>query len=513
MAFIDASVVNAKMVIKGVSSVASAQNILPTVVSTPSANTSKSVFSTVTGGLNGVSTGVGSLDSAAMAVGQTTNTIARTVDTVNKTARFISSALKSISSTFSSSPTALASGISDRFTKVFNNTNIVDASTSTRKISDPITSFLASKTPGSSAYRISSLQNGSQAVGLTGGSSIAGSGADLMIGTQMSTLIKRYNLDSSSRALNASSNSLGASKLNGLFSTLNRAAVTVRAVTNTVQSEVRAINNVVVSAKREYDAITGVVNSAKDSFNALTSISSINDFTQFVSSVDSLAVGVQEASVGAYYLTNATGSLIDQTGAIIDTYGSGVDAVTANALLQAMSRGGCNTTTKEYLSANNQGSLFNLSIGLASKYGMGREVNDLLGCSFASSPLGQRSITNAFTTIAGSNVDLSTRLLKSVVSSSSIFTNTLGKQIVTNPKLTAVDATKVSDLFSLLGSSPTEAFTLPGTAGDKYPIFDASTLISTQPSFLSAMLGDATIVDYFNSQELKPSLEGLLKFA
>jgi hypothetical protein len=514
MGFIDASLIDAKTINKGTFAIGSSQNSLPNFISTPSSTSSDSIFSTVNGGLGDVNNLAANIGGTATNVAQTVNVVAQTINRVQQTAAFISNAVKSLNGTLSPSTKALATGISGNFQNVFTNKNLVDASNTTRKIGDPVTAnLLGAKSPLSGVFAVNGLTAGSTAISLAGATSKKGSGDGLMVGTQASTLMNRFNLDSPDRISQSASSSLGLSNLSGLFSTIKNATAQVRAVTNTVQAEVASISNVVVAAKREYDAITGVVKSTGDAIDSLTSISSLKDFNQFLGDVQDVSFAVDNANLSSFYLVNSTASLINQTGAIIETYGSGVDPVTANAILDAMSRGGCKPTNSEYRSANSQLSLFNTSLNLAARYGMGQEIRDLLGCSTASTTLGQQSITTAFSSVAGSQIDVSTLLLKSVTSTEGLYTQPLGKAIVTNPNLTEKDKGKVDDLFALMGTSPIDAFTVPATASSRYPIFDAQTLISTTPAYLNSFLGDTTISDYFNSVELKTNSAGALTYA
>lgn len=471
MSFLDTSVVNATVANKGATAVAQAQKTIAIPITAVSTNVSSSVATAVRGPSVVSSGGLG---------GTSLNNAASTA--VNN---FIQSAIKSISGTLGSSKTGLASGISPPLSKVFTNTNIPSASNTVSRVSDPV-NVLSLKNPASSAFRVTSASPGSQTVDISGANSKFGSGADAMTGTILSTVLNRFNLDSASNLLSSITNSFTGSKVSGLFASLNVDPAVSAAVTGVNATDLTAF----------------VKN------NTFLTDNDLNNFLGNSASLNNALGGGQDFS--SFFQTNNVYSLINQNGQAVSTNGSGVDATTANAILGILNLAGCGIADLNYSSFFEKSSLFNLGLNLSALNGMKAEVEALLGCSHASTMSGQQSIINAFLATSGSQLEMADTVLSHVDVPSSVNNDYLNKTIVTNPRLRSTDVTTLDSVFGKLGTTTTKAVSVPTASSSSYPVYDVSLLSATQPSLVSGIFGDTTIVDYFNSSPMTLQKDGRL---
>jgi hypothetical protein len=493
MSFIDTSITTAASLSKGsptTGSTTASVAVLPA--------TAKSVATSVSTTLNGVNNSVTQITAITKGIPNA----AKTAETalISAGTSMLGSAIKSLTATFSGSKTALAGGISPSLAKLFTNTNNPNTSTIVTTTSDQVkTNLINGGVAASNGFTISSSQAGAQSLSVAGASSSNGSGLFGMTGTQLSTVINRFNLDSITQLPGAASNSLLSSKMNGLFSTL---AVDAGSLVSSVAGNT-GLGKLLASTT------TAVVAGSL----GLTKINNpANDRSLFSSSTSGLSSALSTSDFSSFYLTNPTTTLLDDNGNPVATNGSGVDVDTANAILSLIKLAGCDTPVTDYNSANHQASLFNLGLNLSAMNGMSDLVSNLLGCSHASTALGQQSLTTAFVSSAGVQPAVASSILGSISSKSPLNTDFIAKSIVTNPNLSAKDVGTVNGIFTQLGSTSLGAMTVPSVTPFAVPVYDLGTISQASPSFVDGVFGDTTMTDYLSSYEMKLQSDGSLSY-
>lgn len=399
---------------------------------------------------------------------------------------YLQSSLTSITSTFSNAVKGLASGLDSTLSGLFKDTNVKTASTITSLISDPIkTNFVDTKIPTSSAFKITSFEAGSQAISMTGASSQFGSNADSMIGTSLSTIMNRFNLDSSSGLASSITGSNSSSSLKSLFSTVGSLTKSVSGVAQTVQAISQIPNQLTQSLTR-----------------------SINNEIQALTGRSGTLTNLTGVDASSFYLGTGTLTLQDQNGNLVSTTGSGTDSTTANALLSIARLIGCDTSNvTEYSSVNELASLFNMILSLASQQGLSSLVNSLLGCSMATTVYGQTAVTNAFTSVAGSDLTIASSLLGQITNPLTLNNPTLTRSIVSNPNLTAADTATLETLLAQLGATPLSAYETT-TVDSSLVMYDVNTLSSSEKSILDSLFGDTTLSTYLNGSVVSLQADG-----
>lgn len=523
--FIDIPATTALTINRGTQAIAGAQGTLSTAIAVPSTTVAKSISTTVTGVSNGISQATAVVNGAGGAIKKAETALVGAA--VGVATSYLANAIKSISGTFGGGKTDLATGISGTLNGIFKNTNIKTAAGVPTLISDPVSTNLLNKpaaaNPNSTTFKVDSLQSGSQAVTSSGTSSTVGTGASLMKGITQSTLLDRFNIDSITNLTSTITNSFSSAKINGLITNLEGgitkssgaaigssqlgqiiAGLTPTGIGSTLGLPAASSTTVGLSGTTTLtQGITGSV-----------PLSTANDLALFTGNATALgkASGLSTDQLSGYYLSDPNISLVTDTGTPVNTNGSGVDATLANSILGVLKIAGCAVTNNSYSSSNILSSLFNLGLGQSAQKGMMAEVNSLLGCSHSSTALGQQSLVNAFIGSAGSQIAPAHAILGGISSPSVLNTNYVSKTILTNPTLNASSVGMVGGMFTTMGTSMTDALSVPGYTDNLYPVHDAATLSTAQPSFINAIYGDTSITDCFGGSEMGVFPDGSLNF-
>ncbi len=504
MGFFNTSAVTAKTVKQGLSAVATAQQSVSTVISSPPTSVKNSITTTINGSSGGLSSTISKVNGGIGTAVAAEAAISKIIG--GEASNFLQSALRSINSTFDKTAKGLATSVSGSLVGIFQDKNNRSASTTATNISDPVTTnLLKSKPPTSSTFKVDSLQSGSQLVTMSGSSSTFGSGDLSMVGTNLSTLLDRFDLDAISSLPTTVASSLSSDKVNGLFTktpTNVTSAISPKVSSGIFGKSLGDLNSLSVNAT----ALTGNVSD-------VAKLSQSNDFQTFIGQTSTLTKFTGIKDVSSYFLANPDYSLVNNSGVPVDTNRSGIDAGTANSILSLLKIAGCSLTNTNYNSANLQSSIFNIGLSSAAQGGMINEVTNLLGCSQASSPLGQQSLISSFVSTIGSQLGISRTILGSIQSPSTVNTPFVRENLITNSSLTASDAPTVRSILTDIGSSVEESITLPGTTTSPYPVYDARLLATAQPSFVKEIMGDNTFSDFIVGVPLNINPDGKLAIA
>lgn len=454
---------------------------LSNTIKIPDLTATKGIIETVSSG--GSAKVVGNVTTS---LGNTAALVNSASSLLNSPSSFLKTALASVSGIFGSSATSLADTINGTLTGIFSDTNIKSASTTTTQISDPVkTNLLSGKLPTSSAFKVSSLEAGSQTVTMTGSSSEFGSKAAEMIGTNLSTLLDRFNLDSIGSLGSTLSKITGASGLGGLFSDVSK-------ITSTVAPTSTVTKNSPISTAGIQRTLT-------------------NDAQSFLGRTDTLGK-LTGIDTGQYFTASTAKTLVDQTGTVVDTKKSGVDANSANSLLQLAKVVGIETSVTHYDSANESDSIFNTLIALSTHFEMGGLVTDLLASPKASTPAGQSAIASAFKANVGSKPEISNTLLNSVDNTSDLATENILKTTVSNPNLKATDITNITNIFTTLGSTIPHGYAVGTISDDTTMVYDSYTLSKSNSSFINGVFGDTALSTYCDGKVLSLNSDGSFNF-
>jgi len=393
----------------------------------------------------------------------------------------LSSAVKSLTSALSADVTRLAKGLDSALSSVFKDTTVKTASTVTTAISDPVSSLLNSKVPTSSGFKLTSSEAGSQQISLGGSTSVFGTKAVDMIGTNLSTVMNRYNLDSVSNVAKTITDSNTTNGLKSLFSTVSSVAKTAINVVSTVNK---------ATGGALYD----------------------NDTAIFLNKVSNLSSALGGKDLSTYSISSPNTSLLSSTGTTVNTNKSGIDATTANLIASVANLAGCNVPGG-YSSYSTVGSSYNLATNLAAQYGMTDLLTSLLSCAMGDTSLGQTSLKNSFITATSSYVSLANLILGSINDPTTLNTSDIKSSILTNQTLSAADKSTVDSIMSQLGTTTIKAYSIDEASSVACPVLNTNTLLSSNSSFVNSVLGDSTITDFKTSQVLTVSSIGTLELA
>lgn len=501
---------------------------------------SDTVFNTVSNAIPGIGGGVvglvagdalgsvagGALGSAGSKIAggiQTANKVMSTVSNVASIAsnvagilpgasgNYLQSALKSISSTFGGSPTSLASGIGGRLTRLFANNDVKSASTKTTLISDPVkTNLLSAKPPNSSAFKISSLEAGSQTVTMSGSSSQFGTNAGTMVGTNLSTVMNRLNLDSVGSLASGITNAQSSLAIGGLFS--NAGSLVKNVVSNGIVDNLIGGTNSIAGGLLVMGAgevLGNLAGNATNNLIAQKTKSLTNDAQSFMGRASTLG-DATGTNIISFFLADPKTSLLDQNGVAVDTNESGVDASTGNALLEIARIIGCSSSTLNYNSANEVSSLYNLVLSTATKNGMSDLIDDLLGCGLSTSDAGQVAVSNAFVSATSGIISLAGTLVDSISNKSALNTDSVKESIITNVNLKAADVGSVDYIMSAIGTTTKEAYAVNGISTDDTPVYNVSRIASAQTSFTDAVFEDRAFTTLIGGTAMSLKPDGTL---
>lgn len=464
MAFISTSVTDATKIGATASEIASTQSGSPSFV----ASISKAASTAISG------TTIGTTATKASGTVSSVNTALGSVNS------FLQSSLKSINSVFDTGVKSLASGLDSTLTNLFKDTNVKSSSTTTTLISDPIkTNLINAKIPASSSFKIDPFEAGSQSVGMSGFSSQFGSNASSMIGTNLSTVMNRLNLDSVSSVANGVATNKSSTSLKSLFSTVSSVTKTISGVAATVQAIKQVPNQVAAQLTR-----------------------SISNSVQSFTGRSDLLANLTGKDASSYYLGTNTLSLLDQDKNVVTSTSTSTDANTANAILAVAREIGCDTNgVTEYSSTNELSSLYNLILSLASEQGLTDLVNSLLGCSMASSTYGQSAIITALKSVSSTDIATTNQLLAHVTDPTILQKNQdLARSILSNSNLSSADAAAVSAALAALNYTPTEAFEIETLSDGSIKIYDSNALSSSEKSILDSLFDDTSFSTFLTGQ-------------
>jgi len=494
MSFIDTSVIDNKTVGGGIQAIAVAQKIIPQVLPALSTSTVSAIttaVSTASAGVSTVENGVSSVVKAAT----TLNPSGLLSAAESAVTSGLTQAISSITSTFGSSVTGLAAGLNSTLSGIFNNTNIASASTTATQLSDPVLTNLLKAPPVSTAFTTNSFQSGSSSVSIAGSSSAFGSLASNMIGTQLSTVMNRLNLDAVNNVGTAVTNAQATSLVSGLLTStpLSSSLSAISSIAGTVLSTVKTVSSVVSSAETLASNVTTIANAVGN-----VVANPANDLAVFLGKASELTSVLGSTELSNLYLTDdfSANTLTDQNGTTVDTNGTGIDSVIANAILQIAQSSGCTTSTTSYTSTSTQASLFNVAITAASQVGLSGLVNDLVGCLTAQTTLGQAALSTAFTTSAASQIGIASTIIQAIVSPNNLNTPAVTNTLLTNPNLKASDVGTLTSVLSAIGTTATQAMSVQGISSNDLPVYNSNLISAVQTGVTNTIVGDSTLTDY-----------------
>jgi hypothetical protein len=449
-------------------------------VVTSSGSSTKITASDITG-INGVA----SINTTSLKVD---NAFSGVSTITNNSVGQLSSAIQSISGTFSKVSSQLATGIDKALGDLFKNTNSKVGSAVNTKISDPVsTNLLTNKTPVSSAFKITGLEEASKAVSMSGISSSFGSKAPEMVSTEISTLLNRFNLDSSNNLGKQISNSSSSKALKGLVSDVSKVTKDISNLTNQFNTAKNTILN--------------------SSSTVLKTIN--NDLQSFVGKTSNLSnlLGINTTQ---YFTAGVNNTLKDNLGNVIDTRGSGVDRNVANTLLDIARTIGCAPPVDLYDSVNEINSLFATLLATASSLRLDDLVDALLGCNQATTDAGQDSVIYTFNEVAATDPVMADKLLDSISNPALVSTEAIQRDIVTNPNLSINDISSINSITAKLGSSIPDAFSVPGISTPSNKVYNLASIDQSSPSFVDGAFSDQSLTIVTSGKPLELSTEGYL---
>lgn len=415
----------------------------------------------------------------------------------------VNNTLRTITNTFGGS-TTLASSISSFLNNIFDNKNNPQASNRTTLISDPIaTNILKTTPPKAGSFRVTSVGTGTTAIG--GDASIFGSRDLQMIGTIASTLLNRFDIDSTSNLTRTLTNSFGANRINGLFGSASSGTI----------SQIGTIANIVTNrqslrtSSNPISQVTSAISAIFNNFNQ-SQTQNRNDFGNYISRASGLSNALGGVDVSSYYTKNPDYSLLSETGTYVNTQKSGVDAQTANSIRGLLRFAGVQNIEGSYDSAHEQASAFNIGLIAASVNGMSDEVTKLTALPFAASTNGQQSLSDAFTAVSNSNLTMASTLLTKIDQPNQFDTNSLTKSLLTNKNLKSSDTSTLNTMLTDLGTTFDQAISISSISASKYPVYDASFVTQINPTLLDTYLPDKSVSNYFDGTEISFDKNGQL---
>ena len=485
MAFIDPTILKSSKASASAITVASAQRVTPTIIRSASTGSSTN------------------LTTSLKSIGRNTVTQLAVVGQKAILQQGVASLSTLLSSTLAStfgSKTGLATGISPAFKKTFGNTNIPGASTITRLTSDPVSTNLVKQSARSTPFGVTSLNAGSQTLGITGASTSTDTLAALMIGTAASTLLNRNGLDNLQSALSATANKFASGTVNGLFGNL---AASVGSELNyqiggATGATIGSLAASTVAQVGQATAVSLTGTNLVPRSPRLTPPTYLNNpnndlalFNNQSSRITSALPGLSETSSSYYTPYPDDITLLDQDNRPVYTNRSGIDADTANAIVDILERAGCDAVTgSQYSSASSQASLFSLGLQLASANGINSLLAALLGCRHTHTSYGQTALRSAFMNTAGSQLSTASLLLDGIDDPITLNTSDTAVSIFSNQGLTPSDVIAVNHIYQAMGTTTLDAYKVPSLSSGTYPVYDTNLLASSPSDFVDASFDD-----------------------
>lgn len=433
------------------------------------------VGASATSGLSTISGVVGSANASLSTVKTAAQQFESSV--LSKSTSYLSSALASVSSTFDKSVTGLASGLTTTLSGVFKDSTIKSAAASVTDTSDAVkTNFTAASKPNSGPFKIGPNSATSEVLKLTNTITTLGTKANLMVGTKVSTVLNRFNLDKPDNLISKIAGNSVSKDLAGLFSTAGAVSGLARSVTSVVSP---------VLSKSTQNDIEGFLGRTR----ALTNLTGTN--------------------ASQYYLQNSNYSLVTNTGVNVDTNQSGVDADTANGILALAKVVGCDVSGFDYFNSLNQmGSIFNLILSLASQLGMKDIVDALMGCTHGASSMGKLAAINAFNATAATNPAMGSTLINYVDNKTALKSDYLVEAMVTNQNLSVSQKGDVDFIMQSMGTTTVDAYKVKSDASGYANVFDAKVLSASNPDFTNAVLNDKTLTTFMTGVPVTLKADG-----
>ena len=437
------------------------------------------------------------------------------VNFVNNRINQVNNTIRTVNNTFAEGK-LLASSISADLKNIFRNTNNPQASDRATLISDPVaTNLFKPIPPNAASFRVTSLGTNTD-LSNNRTPSIFGSKDLQMIGTNSTTLIDRFNLDSITNLPRNISNDFSTNKINGLLSSSkqggNRTSFSQSKLGKTLSSIGSTINTVRRTVNTAVNTVNQVKQQIVQTYNVFNQIKTQveNDVGNFIGHVSNLSNSLGNANFSSYYTQNPRYSLLDQDGNYVNTNRSGVDFQTANSIRNIVKTAGVTDYDGYYLSAHEQASSFNLGLIASSANGMLNEVNRLINLPFALTDLGQRTISNAFRIVSNTDLPMASLLSQKIQNPNQLKVSELTKSILTNDKLVATDQNLISDTLSNLGTDFQKSTSLPKISTPKYPVYDAVFFSGIKPPVLDQLLGDKSVTNYFDGKQTSLNNKGQL---
>jgi hypothetical protein len=391
--------------------------------------------------------------------------------------------MASVTNAFSADVTSLASGVNSALAGAFNNTNVKTASTTSTAISDPLATLQAGKVATSTPFSLTSFSNSSSAA--SSSTSAAGSLSAQMTGTQLSTVLDRYNLNSTNLVSTTVASATQASLVSGLLSS-------VASVTSSITATVGAVAKAVTST-----------------------VATVNhDVALFTAQTSALSNALGGGSIAGQYIPATTTTLLSSTGSLVNTNNSGVDSITANAIVGVANASGCTTATT-YQSYSAAASALATALTTAATSGLSDLTSSLVGCSVATTPLGQTALTNAFTAASTTQIGTASTILGGIAAPLTLNTPAITSGIITNQNLTAADAASVNSVMTSLGTTTETAYSIPGPSypSPGYLVIDSTAVSNSSSGFVDASFGDSTLTDFGSAVPMSTTSTGSLDIA
>lgn len=405
----------------------------------------------------------------------------------NNGAAQLRSAIQSISGVFSKASNELASGIDKALSGIFKDTNVKTSSTVPTRISDPIkTNLLNSKSPISTAFKISSLESGSSASTNSSLSSVFGSNSANMVGTEITTLLNRFNIDSQDNLISKISNSAEGQAVRGLLSDVSGVTRDITNLTNNV----RNATNVVLRSTAT--AVQGVTNSLQGFLGRTNSLSNLTGM-----------------NMSQFFVADPNNTLRNSQGNAINTRGSGVDSGVANDLLNLARTINCGVPTDFYDSLTEIDSLFRSLLAMATNFRLDDLLDNLLACNRVNSQIGQDTLVYVFEEFATEDPTSANKILTNIENKSLLSTDKIYKDIVTNPNLSTSDVGTINSIITNLGTTVQKSYTIPGISAD-VDVYDINALSKSNKGFVDNVFGDSTLSTITSGTSAEFSTEGYL---
>ena len=400
--------------------------------------------------------------------------------TLSPVAAYVTKGLNSAVSLFGKGADDLASGINNLFTSSFQDTVKPGAATVQTGISDPVSTLKSTLNPNTGMYTITSASLlPTQVANL--GNAVLADGTPNLTGTQLGTLLDRYQFSSPSSIIPT------------LLS--NKKTSAVGSVYQNLFSTVATVASTAGSAYETYQTVSGQVSDliATDGLVALVPAALQSTVMGDISGGDT------------YFATDVDGNVIST----VSTTNTSATASLLNQINFAASVLGC-TDSANYVSTNANNISYNSALVSAALYGLTNLLHDLVNCKLSAGSVAQGVLGTLFGHTAGSDLPTSSIILGAMAAPATANTEANQTAILTNPNLTSTDTTTVNVMFATLGGSASDYYNTPISTSDSSSYVDLSKVGSSTPTFTNSLLGNDIYSTVNNSSPMSLDVTGNL---